>query len=336
MKEVFCFGELLLRLSPQLGGRWIREYSMPVYVGGAELNVATALARWGIPAAYGTALPDHYLSHEIIEYLQQLNINTSPVHFCGTRIGAYYLPQGGDLKSSGVIYDRAGSSFSELKPGVLDWDKLLQNKSWFHFSAISPALNAGVAAVCREGLEAAVRHGLSISVDLNYRSKLWQYGKKPVEIMPDLVQHCHLVMGNIWAAETLVGINLPKDLQKNKTALLQQAQDTSRAIVQQFPKCSQTAFTFRFNEEDGLRYYASLQDSEGQRVSREYQTASITDQVGSGDCFMAGLLYGACQEWNAQQTIDFAAAAAFTKLFIRGDSTTATVEQIKNTSLTHA
>jgi 2-dehydro-3-deoxygluconokinase len=298
--------------------------------------VATALARWGIPAAYGTALPDHYLSHEIIQYLQQQKVDTAPVHFCGTRIGAYYLPQGGDLKSSGVIYDRAGSSFSELKPGVLDWDKLLQNKSWFHFSAISPALNAGVAAVCREGLESAVRNGLSISVDLNYRAKLWQYGKKPVEVMPDLVQHCQLVMGNIWAAEAMLGIGLPENLEKNKSSLLQQAEATARAIRQQFPKCSSTAFTFRFNEENGLRYYASLQNKKGQWVSREYETASITDQVGSGDCFMAGLIYGACHNWEAQQTIDFAAAAAFSKLFIKGDSTTATVEQIKNICLTHA
>lgn len=336
MKEVFCFGELLLRLSPQLQGHWIREASLPVYVAGAELNVATALARWGLPAAYGTALPDHYLSHEIIEYLQRLKVNTAPVCFSGSRIGVYYLPQGTDLKSGGVIYDRAGSSFSELKPGVLNWDDLLRNKSWFHFSAISPALNEGVAAVCREGLEAAARKGLSISVDLNYRAKLWQYGKKPVEVMPELVQHCRLVMGNIWAAETLLGIALPADLQKNKPALLQQAKASAEAIMQQFPKCRQTAFTFRFNEDEGLRYYASLQENKGQWVSREYQTKSITDQVGSGDCFMAGLLYSTCQNWEAQQTIDFAAAAAFTKLFIKGDSTTATVEEIKKTCLTHA
>ena len=142
--------------------------------------------------------------------------------------------------------------------------------------------------------------------------------------------------GNIWAAETLLGIALPADLQKNKPALLQQAKASAEAIMQQFPKCRQTAFTFRFNEDEGLRYYASLQENKGQWVSREYQTKSITDQVGSGDCFMAGLLYSTCQNWNAQQTIDFAAAAAFTKLFIKGDSTTATVEEIKKTCLTHA
>ena len=336
MKEVFCFGELLLRLSPQLDGKWISQSLVPVYVGGAELNVASALARWGVGVAYCTALPDHYLTNEILQYLQQLRINTSPVLLSGNRIGTYYLPQGGDLKSAGVIYDRAHSSFSELKRGDLDWDLLLRNKTWFHFSAISPALNAEAAAVCREGLEAASRHGLFISVDLNYRSKLWQFGKQPLEIMPELVQHCQLMMGNIWAAESMLGIRLPKDLQKNKSSLLQQAMTTSRALMQQYPNCKRTAFTFRFSDDKGLRYYASLQEQEQQWVSREYETTSITDQVGSGDCFMAGLIYGALQKWDAQQVIDFAAAAAFNKLFIKGDSTTSTVEKIKKTYTTHA
>ncbi|HYK55470.1 MAG TPA: sugar kinase, partial [Flavisolibacter sp.] len=201
MKRIFCFGELLLRLSPQLEGKWIKEHSMPVFIGGAELNAATALARWDVPVAYGTALPDNYLSKEIIAAVQQKNIDTRKIIFNGNRIGTYYLPQGADLKNAGVIYDRAHSSFWDLQPGQMNWEEVFTDVDWFHFSAISPALNANVAAVCKEAVEAARKKGITISVDLNYRAKLWQWGKQPLEVMPELVQNCDVIMGNLWAAE---------------------------------------------------------------------------------------------------------------------------------------
>ena len=210
---VFCFGEILLRMSPVLNRQWIQQASIPVYVGGAELNVASALAKWNVPVRYCSAMPDHYLSHEMMEELQTKNIDVSAVHLSGNRIGVYYLPQGADLKNAGVIYDRAYSSFAELKPGMINWDKALEGCTWFHFSAISPALNENAAAVCKEALQAASAKGLTVSVDLNYRAKLWQYGKKPAEIMPGLVEYCHIIMGNLWSVESLLGIQSPIERQ---------------------------------------------------------------------------------------------------------------------------
>lgn len=336
MKTVFCFGELLLRLSPVLNGEWIKQATMPVFVGGAELNVAQALTRWGVPASYSTALPDHYLSKEISEYVQCLGIDTSTILYNGNRIGTYYLPQGADLKNAGVIYDRAYSSFYELKPGQIDWEELLQGKTWFHFSAISPALNENVAMVCKEGLQVATKMGLYISVDLNYRAKLWQWGKQPVEVMPELVQYCDLIMGNIWAAEKMLGINLASSLSDNKESYLKQAEQTSLAICNQFPNCKQVANTFRFDREEGLHYYASLFNHNHLYVSHERQTATVIDKVGSGDCFMAGLIYGNYNQLSPQEIIDFAAAAAFNKLFVKGDATTTSVEEIKKGYLSYA
>ena len=175
--SVMCFGEILLRMSPVLNREWIHNASMPVYIGGAELNVASALAKWNVPVKYCTAMPDNYLSHDTLEELRLKKIDTSAVYLSGTRIGAYYLPQGADLKNAGVIYDRAHSSFAALQPGMINWDEALKDCSWFHFSAISPALNENAALVCKEALKAATLKGLTISVDLNYRSKLWQYGQ---------------------------------------------------------------------------------------------------------------------------------------------------------------
>jgi 2-dehydro-3-deoxygluconokinase len=336
MNSVFCFGELLLRLSPVLNGEWIRQASMPVYIGGAELNVAQALTRWQIPVSYGTVLPDNYLSKEISQHIQSLGIDTSTFLYNGNRIGTYYLPQGADMKNAGVIYDRAYSSFYELRPGQIDWDKALDGKTWFHFSAISPALTENVALVCKEGLQAAVQKGLYVSVDLNYREKLWNYGKQPVDVMPELVQYCDLVMGNIWAAEKMLGISLPSKLADVKESYVAHAEESSIAICIRYSKVKQVANTFRFDREEGLRYYASLFKHNHLYLSNEHQTATVVDKVGSGDCFMAGLIYGTYHQLTAQETIDFASAAAFNKLFTKGDATKASVEEIQKGYLNYA
>jgi 2-dehydro-3-deoxygluconokinase len=336
MKRIFCFGELLLRLSPQLEGKWIKEHSMPVFIGGAELNAATALARWDVPVAYGTALPDNYLSKEIIAAVQQKNIDTRKIIFSGNRIGTYYLPQGADLKNAGVIYDRAYSSFWELQPGQINWEEVLSDVDWFHFSAISPALNANVAAVCKEALQAASKKGITISVDLNYRAKLWQWGKPPQEVMPELVQYCDVVMGNLWAAEKMLGVGVDEDLADQKEAYVAHSVKTSEQISRQFPNCKQVAHTFRFDVQEGGRYYATLYAQGKLCLSKEHHTGFIVDKVGSGDTFMAGLIYGNHHGLEPQEIIDFAAAAAFTKLFIKGDATTASVGDIKKAYVNYA
>jgi 2-dehydro-3-deoxygluconokinase len=321
---VFCFGELLLRMSPVLNREWIQTNTMPVYVGGAELNVATALARWGIPARYSTALPDNYLSKEICDEIQTKKIDTSAIHYSGNRVGLYYLPQGADMKNAGVIYDRAHSSFASLQPGMIDWDTVLKDVSWFHFSAISPALNENVVAVCEEGAAAASAKGITVSVDLNYRAKLWQYGKKPVEIMPRLAKYCDVIMGNIWAANSLLGISVDPEIHIDgkREDFLQHATKTSLAIQQAYPKCKTVANTFRFDAGDGgILYYAALYNGGQLYYTKELTAAKIIDKVGSGDCFMAGLIHGLYHGHDSQKVIDVAARAAFGKLMEKGDAT---------------
>lgn len=335
MSKVLCFGELLLRFSPYLDGEWISQAQMPVFIGGAELNTATALARWNMPVAYCTTLPDHYLTKEIIEALGKKNIDTDRIQLSGNRIGTYYLPQGADLKAAGVIYDRAYSSFWDLQLGMIDWDQILKDVAWFHFSAICPALNANVAAVCKEALQAAAQRNITISVDLNYRAKLWQYGKTPLEVMPELVRYCNVIMGNVWAAEKMLGVPINKNLEDTKDAYLEQALQTSKGIINIFPACTQVANTFRFDREEGLHYYATLYKDGGFYHSNKQQANAIVDKVGSGDTFMAGLIYGIKKGWSPQQVIDFSAAAAFNKLFIKGDATTSSVEEIQKKMAIH-
>jgi len=333
MAAVFCFGELLLRMSPVLNMQWINENKMPVYIGGAELNVATALSCWGIPTKYMTALPENYLSDEVVTEINGKGIDTSSIHYHGERIGVYYLPQGADLKNAGVIYDRAYSSFASLQPGMINWDEALKGCNWFHFSAISPALNPNAVLVCKEALEAASKKGLTISVDLNYRSKLWKYGKKPVEIMPELVSYCDVIMGNVWSVQDLLGIHVDADIHndKAKKSYAAHAAHQSTLLIDHFPKCKAVAYTFRFTNGNHVDYFATFNTNKEHFVSASFSTDKVIDQVGSGDCFMGGLIYGLYKNMKSQEIINYAAAAAFGKLQEIGDATKQTVEMIKST-----
>lgn len=337
MGKVLSFGELLLRICPDGDGEWLKENKLPFYVGGAELNVATALALWQIPSAYFTALPENFMSEQIIGYMNNRNIDTSKIHHGGDRIGLYYLTKGKDLKNAGVIYDRANSAFAMLQTGTIDWDKVLDGITWFHFSAICPALNQAAADVCLAAVQAASAKGITISIDLNYRAKLWQYGKQPSEVVPQLAAYCELIMGNIWAAEKMLNIPVPVGIVEadDKNAYLAQAQKTSEEICAQFPKCKSVANTFRFDYKQGIKYYTSLYTNDQLFVSKEYLSAQILDKVGSGDCFMAGLIYGFYKGNDPLTTLNFATAAAYNKLYIPSDATTATVADIEKTLAAH-
>jgi 2-dehydro-3-deoxygluconokinase len=337
-KKVLSFGELLLRICPDAGGDWLKENTLPFYVGGAEANVATALALWGIPSAYFTALPDNMLAHQLAAYLEEKGIDTSKILYQGERLGLYFLPKGKDVKNAGVIYDRDHSSFSALLPGTIDWDGVLEGVGWLHFSAISPALNKHAAKVCEEMLQAAGKRGITISVDLNYRPKLWQYGVDPVEVIPGLVQHCDLVMGNLWAAEKMLGIPVDNELtgRGRKEDYLEHAQWTSEQILAKFPRVKQVAKTFRFDRMGtGIHYYTTLYTDKTLYSSDEYFSDRILDKVGSGDCFMAGLIKGLYRQQPVRETLEFATAAAFQKLFIPSDATNQRVEDIQKFMATY-
>jgi 2-dehydro-3-deoxygluconokinase len=327
-KKIFCFGELLIRYSPDVRGGWIKEKQMPVFIGGSELNVSMALSRWKVPVVFCTALPKNFLTGEIENFLSSSGIDISSVVHHGKRIGIYYLQEGADLNAA-VLYDRANSSFSELRPGMIDWDTVLEEISWFHFSAINPALNDNLALVCKEALEIASKKNITISVDLNYRKMLWQPGREK-EIMRELVKYCDVVMGNVWAAHTFLGIDvLMKPGDQNSDAYSQHSITSADEIRKMNPKCRIVANTFRANEgSTGIKYFAALHSEDFHFFSPELTTERFVSKVGTGDCFMAGLIYGLINKNPLQEVVDFAAAAAFGKLQEETDFTNQGVEAI--------
>jgi 2-dehydro-3-deoxygluconokinase len=332
MKKVLCFGELLMRFPLASKGGWTNGEAMQVFIGGAELNVATALAKWQQPVKYFTALPNNFIAKDILQYLQAKNIDSSAIQFSGDRIGVYYLNQGQDIKSASTVFDRKNSSFATLPTNVVDWAAVFKDIDWFHFSAIAAAVSEQAAALCLEALQAASKKNITISVDLNYRALLWKYGKKPIEVMPNLVKYCNVIMGNIWAANTMLGtdINTFTDLNFDDAGFKLAAKQTAATLLKSYPRCKVVANTFRFdNNSSGVNYYATIDNAENQFVSSIYSTETVVDKVGSGDCFMAGLIYGLKKNLPLNKTVNLAAAAAFGKLQERGDATDNSIETVE-------
>jgi 2-dehydro-3-deoxygluconokinase len=335
MKKVLSFGELLLRVSPSpVDSENSEKHPFLLYMGGAEANAATALAGWNVPVKYCTVLPDNFMSRHVIDYLELKGIFTSSILFSGNRIGVYYLERGADLKGS-MVYDRENSSFSQLKRGMIDWDKVLRDVSWFNFTAISPALNENVADVCLEALEVASKKGITISCDLNYRARLWKYGKEPIEVMPKLAEYCDVLMGNIWSANSLLGTAVDENIHDKgkREDYLAHAEATAKELIQKFPKCKTVANTFRFDSHDNeLTYFTSLFTEGKSYHSQQFSCEGVVDRSGSGDCFMAGLIYGFYNQNAPQEIVDYAAAAAFGKLQEIGDATDQDVFTVKGES----
>lgn len=327
MNKVIAYGEILFRITPDP-----KAFAAEFSLGGAELNVATALAAWGTDICYVSRLPENVLSKNIESQIKDLNIDTSRMLWGGERIGIYYMAPGGDMQSHSVVYDRKYSSFSELQPGTVDWDSILEGAKWLHWTAITPAINENAVALCHEMLQAAVKKNITISTDLNYRRLLWKYGKLPHEVMPALAQYCDVIMGNIWSAKDMLGIEWnEKELKRgDKKSCGTMALQVAENMVRQFPKCKKVAFTFRFTEPGGqLNYFATLYNGTGILDSISFNREVIVDSVGSGDSFMAGLIYGMLQNMPDQDLINFAAASAVSKLNIKGDANTTPVAEIK-------
>ncbi|SEN02520.1 2-dehydro-3-deoxygluconokinase [bacterium A37T11] len=320
-QKILLFGELLLRFSAG-SDQFIHAGNLSIYPGGSEANVAASLGHWKLPASYVSCVPDNELANQALNELTRLGVNTSLSIREGDRIGLYFLLTPNGLSKGEVVYDRKYSAFSQLKPGNIDWEKLLEGHSWFHFTALTPALNDDLAQVILEGLETAHKKGLTISVDLNYRNKLWNYGKQPKEVMPQLVKYADVIMGNIWAANTM--LNIPVDETLNRETPVNQyadhANQSATDLFALYPQCKHVAYTFRFMDSPKHNLFYGTYHTRGiNYVSEVHETFGVIDRIGSGDAFMAGLIYALSIGKNGQEVIETATSAGFQKLFVKGD-----------------
>ncbi|MEJ2881194.1 sugar kinase [Pedobacter sp. GR22-6] len=321
-ENILVFGELLLRFSATEEQFISKKHTVSLFPGGSEANVAASLAQWAVPCSYLTAAPQNALAGNALQTLSDLGADTSKVLSQGSRLGLYFLLSANGLTNGEVVYDRKFSSFSSLIPHSIDWDSIMNGHTWFHFTALTPALNENTALVCKEALEAAKRKGLKISIDLNYRSRLWDYGKQPIEVMPELVQHCDVIMGNIWAANKMLGtaVESSLDRQTSTEAYFEHAKKSANEIFEKFPQCSHVANTFRFMDHAQHNlFYGTYHTRDAHFISEVRETNGVIDRIGSGDAFMAGLIYALIDTTDGQEIIDKATNAGYQKLFVKGD-----------------
>nr|WP_121272711.1 sugar kinase [Pedobacter schmidteae] len=321
-ENILVFGELLLRFSSAEDQFISKNHTVSLFPGGSEANVSASLGQWGIPCSYVSCVPDNALAANALQSLQGLGVNTSKTLLQGSRLGLYFLLSANGLTSGEVVYDRKFSSFSSLKPGTVDWDKVLDGHTWFHWTALTPALNENMAAVCKEALVAAKAKGLKISVDLNYRSRLWDYGKQPIEVMPELVAYCDVIMGNIWAVNKMLGVPVDENLNRQTSVdtYTIHANASANAVFDRFPQCKHIANTFRFmdNPKHNL-FYGTYHTRDNNYISEVFETHEVVDRIGSGDAFMAGLIYGLSTSTNGDEIIRKATSSGYQKLFVKGD-----------------
>ena len=331
MTKVVTFGEIMLRLATPEFLRFSQATTLEATFGGGEANVAVSLANYGIEAHFATSLPNNDIGEAAIATLRKYNVATDLIHRGGDRIGIYFLESGAVSRASKVVYDRAGSSLATIKKGALDWDKAFEGASWFHWTGITPSVSQGAAEVCLEACEVAAKKGITISTDLNYRAKLWKWGKKAGEVMEGLVQHCDVILGNEEDADKVFGIK-PEGVDVTAGHVEGAAfESVGRQLMTRFPKEKKVIITLRGSVSASHNSWSGvLWNGKQLFEAPTYQITHIVDRVGGGDSFMGGLIYGLIT-WPSddQKALNFAVAASCLKHTIKGDFNLVTVDEVE-------
>jgi 2-dehydro-3-deoxygluconokinase len=329
--KVLTFGEIMLRLSPPNYKRFTQARSFDVIYGGGEANVAVSLANFGVSVDFITRLPKNDIGDACAQFLRQFGVNVDKIIRGGDRLGIYYLEMGASARSSKVIYDRANSAIATSDITMFDWNFLLEGINWFHITGITPAISQNLADICIDVVKTAKSKNVIVSCDLNYRSKLWKYGKNPFEIMQELIKHCDYIIGNEEDADKVLGIKAP-DTDITSGALdPEKYRIVVQKIMRMFPNLRGVAITLRGSlSASHNTWVAVFYDGKGLYISPYYDILHIVDRVGSGDSFVAGLIYGFLNfNTDYQKILNFAVAASCLKHTIYGDFNLVTVEEVK-------
>jgi 2-dehydro-3-deoxygluconokinase len=331
VKKVVTFGEILLRLSTPGSLRFKQTRSFDAIFGGGESNVSASLAQFGVPTDFVTRLPENDLGDACIAYLKSFGVGTNKIVRGGNRIGIYFLENGATQRGSKVIYDRDGSSIATIQKGMINWDKVFEDADWFHWTGITPSISAGLFDVCLEGIMKAKEKGLAVSCDLNFRAKLWKWGKKASEIMPELVKHCDIAIGNEEDAEKVFGIKAPDTDVVSGNVKAENFRFVAEETKKRFPNLKLIAITLRGSINANHNTWSGVAfDGRKFYIGPAFDITDIVDRVGGGDAFCGGLIYGLRTYGNdLQKALGFAVSASCLKHSIFGDFNIVTIEEVE-------
>jgi 2-dehydro-3-deoxygluconokinase len=327
--RVVSFGELMLRLSPPGFERLLQSPALSATFGGGEANVAVSLAHFGVSSAYVTRLPANALGDAAVRALRAEGVDVQHIQRGGSRLGIYFAETGASQRASTVLYDRAHSAISEIQPGSVAWDSVMAGASWFHWTGITPAIGAGAAACTREAIDAARRAGARVSVDLNFRKKLWTEAQAQ-SVMRPLVAGADLLIANEEDLQSVLGVavhgvNLTAgrvDPASYRTAAERVALDFGVKRIAISLRESTSA------SENG--WSAVLFDAASNTFFHsQHYVIRVVDRIGGGDSFAAGLLYGLIQDWALDAALRFAVAASALKHTVPGDFNRVSVSEVQ-------
>ena len=307
----------MLRLAPPGNARFIQAPVLNVEFGGGEANVAVSLANYGHHACFVSKLPAHEIGQAAVNSLRRYGVDTSFVARGGERIGIYFQETGSAMRPGKVIYDRAHSAISEAKPGDFDFDRIFEGADWFHWTGITPALSDGAAELVRLACQAAKRHNVTVSCDLNFRAKLWT-GEKARSVMTPLMEYVDVCIGNEEDAQKCLGFTPKADVEGGKTEA-EGYRDIFRQMTEKFG-FKYTAATLRESfsaSHNGWK--ALIYDGKEFYESKRYDIEPIVDRVGGGDSFSGGLIHGLLTMPSMKDALEFAVAASALKHTIPGD-----------------
>jgi 2-dehydro-3-deoxygluconokinase len=329
MKKVVSFGEIMLRLKSPGHERLFQSPALEATFGGGEANVAVSVANFGMEAAFVGALSKDAVGDAALAALRSRGVDVSAVKRTGLRTGIYFLESGADQRPSLVVYDRAGSAASAVAPGDFGWPAILKGADWFHVTGITPALSRSAADATVEAVKAARAAGAKVSIDLNYRKKLWNYGAKASEVMRPLTALADVLIANEEDIQLALGISAQSDPSKGKVEAASYRALAERTKAE-FPNLVAIAITLRESKSaDRNGWSAVLLGASGFRASRCYEIEDIVDRVGGGDSFAAGLIFGLLEYGDEPKALEFAVAASALKHTIPGDFNLVSREEVE-------
>ena len=330
MKRYITFGEIMLRLKPFNRERFFQSPLLEATFGGGEANVAVGLARFGLNVAYVSVIPNNPIGDACIGELRRQGVDTSLIVRKGDRLGIYFLESGANQRASKVIYDRSHSAIAEAKLGDINWDKVFEGASWFHITGITPAISLSASELSIEAVKKAREKGLTISCDLNFRGKLWKYGKSAPEVMTELVRYIDIAVGNEEDCQKSLGVKVDIDVESGRLQAEKYKELTDK-ILSLYPNIKKIAITLRESHSANYNgWSAVLNNRKDFLVSKKYEIHNIVDRVGGGDTFAAGLIYGFNNLNSDKETLEFAVAASCLVHSIPGDLPLLSVEEVKS------
>ena len=328
MQRYITFGEIMLRLKSPGFERFLQSPVFEATFGGGEANVAVGLSRFGMNVAYVSVIPDNAIGEACIQELRKHGIDTSPIARKGNRLGIYFLEPGANQRPSRVIYDRLGSAIAEARPGDIDWDRVFDGATWFHITGITPALSLSAAELSLEAVKKAKEKALTVSCDLNFRKKLWKYGKSAPEVMVGLVKYVDIAIGNEEDCQKSLGVGVELGAKSGKLEPEKYRELTDK-VLELFSNIKKIALTMRESHSaDYNSWSAVLNNRSTFSVSRKHEIHDIVDRVGSGDTFAAGLIYGLSNLDTDRKALEFATAASCLMHSIPGDLPLVSLDEI--------